>query len=118
VLIQLDRRDPGSGRTGLGDLVIAATGGRLGAPRRIDDGARTNLVLPVTEATGELRLAVASVADWWLAGVTGTGGDPDELIGVVTADPHVRLAAAVAAPVPAVAPVEVRLRIDPNGDRP
>jgi large repetitive protein len=76
VVISLDRRAPGAD-IGMGDVEVSAGGGRLGAAAVSGDGCRTTLTLPVLSVDGPgLRVCVASAADWWLAGVSGSAELP------------------------------------------
>jgi hypothetical protein len=108
VVVQADRRDPAA--TGLGDLAVTVDGGRLGPAEVTRTGARANLVFHVEERTGPLRVSVASVADWWLAGVVGLTGSAGDWHAELRADPHARLlTAAPAGGRGARQPLQVRL---------
>ena len=89
VVVQLDRR---TDVDGLGDLAVAVEDGTLGEPVVLASESRTTLLYPVTGTNGApLRVSVASVADWRLAGVVALRGRAGDWADALSADALLRL---------------------------
>jgi hypothetical protein len=89
VVVQADRVADGAG---LGDLVVTSTGGSLGEATLVEDGRRACLVFPVSAVGGdELRVSVASAADWKVAGVVGARGAASAWTTRMRSDSHPRV---------------------------
>jgi hypothetical protein len=72
VLVHLDRRTRADG---LGDLAVTSDPSGLDGPEVVAAGDRTTLRYRVRRGADQISITVASAADWWLAGVTGTPAD-------------------------------------------
>jgi len=92
IVVQADRvADPAAG-DGLGDLTVRVTCGELADPLVVTGGRRTALVFAVTRQDGdELRVSVASAADWTVAGVVALRGEAADWARELATDPHLVL---------------------------
>ncbi|HEU5271883.1 MAG TPA: hypothetical protein VFU36_18320, partial [Jatrophihabitans sp.] len=105
IVVQADRAaEPATGDD-LGDLTVRVTGGELADALVVTSGRRTALVFAVTRQDGdELRVSVASAADWTVAGVVALRGEAADWARELATDPHLLLVDP--APLPADRPAD------------